>query len=230
MLNKNSTSCINCTCSWPNFKNLTKEQLELINSNRFEANFKAGEIIFKQGSPTSNAVFLSSGLAKIYMEGYDGKSIILSLIKPGSLIAGPGTYIDNRHHYSLAALKETTACFVDMTIIKKMVHENSLFAEGFLKDLSLKSLNTFNKLISFSQKKMHGRLAEGLMHMADDVFNDSTFTCYLTRQELGEFTGMTKESVVRLLKEFHDEEIIHMKNHSIEIVNKPKLEKIMISG
>ena len=30
--------------------------------------------------------------------------------------------------------------------------------------------------------------------------------------------------------EFHDEEIINTKDHSIEILNKPKLEKIMISG
>ncbi|MDA3894207.1 MAG: Crp/Fnr family transcriptional regulator [Salinivirgaceae bacterium] len=230
MFKENHTTCKNCSCSWSNFKNLTDEQLDLINTNRFPANFKSGEIIFKQGSPTSNAVFLSSGIAKIYMEGYDGKNIILAIVKPGSLIAGPGTYVDNRHHYSLAALTETSACFIDMRILKELVHENSMFAEGYLKDLSQKSLGTFHKLVSFSQKKMHGRLAEGLIHLADDIFNSDKYNCHMTRQELGEFTGMTKESVVRLLKEFHDEEIIHLNDHTIEIINKPKLEKIMISG
>lgn len=230
MFQENNSNCKSCNCSWPNFDNLTDEQLELVNSNRFQANFKPGEIIFKQGSPTSNAVFLSSGIAKIYMEGYDGKNIILSIVKPRRLIAGPGVYVDNRHHYSLAALSETTACFVEMSIIKKLVHENSMFAEGYLKDLSVKSLSTFHKLVSFNQKKMHGRLAEGLIHLADEIFNNNKFNCRMTRQELGEFTGMTKESVVRLLKEFHDENIIQLQDHSIEIINKPKLEKIMISG
>lgn len=230
MFKENHTSCKNCSCSWSNFKTLTDEQLDLINSNRYQANFKPGEIIFKQGSPTSNAVFLSNGLAKIYMEGYDNKNIILGLVKPGSLIAGPGAYVDNRHHYSLAALTETTACFIDIRILKQLVHENSMFAEGYLKDVSTKSLSTFHKLVSFSQKKMHGRLAEGLIHMANEIFKTDKFNCNMTRQELGEFTGMTKESVVRLLKEFHDEEIIHLNDHSIEILNKPKLEKIMVSG
>lgn len=230
MFKEDHTTCKNCTCSWPNFENLSDEQLDLINSNRFQANFKAGEIIFKQGSPTSNAVFLSSGIAKIYMEGYDNKNIILSIVKPRLLIAGPGTYVDNRHHYSLAALTETKACFVEMNIIKNLVQENSLFAEGFLKDLSSKSLSTFHKLVSFSQKKMHGRLAEGLVHLADEIFMSDKFNCHMTRQELGEFTGMTKESVVRLLKEFHDENIIQIQDHSIEIINKAKLEKISISG
>jgi CRP/FNR family transcriptional regulator len=230
MFKESTTSCKDCQCKWPNFENLTDEQLALIDSSRYQARFKPGEIIFKQGSPTSNAIFLTSGFAKIYIEGYDNKNIILSIVKPSRLIAGPGSYVDNRHHYSLAAITETTACFVDMSVIKKLVHENSSFAEGYLKDISKKSLNTFNKLLSFSQKKMHGRLAEGLIHLAFDVFEEQKFKCHLTRQELGELTGMTKESVVRLLKEFHDEQIIKMEDSCIEIIDRVKLEKIMVSG
>ncbi|PKP07910.1 MAG: hypothetical protein CVU09_18020 [Bacteroidetes bacterium HGW-Bacteroidetes-4] len=230
MFKESTTSCKDCNCKWPNFENLTDDQLALIDSSRYQARFKPGEIIFKQGSPTSNAIFLTSGFAKIYIEGYDNKNIILSIVKPSHLIAGPGSYVDNRHHYSLAAITETTACFVDMSVIKKLVHDNSSFAEGYLKDISKKSLNTFNKLLSFSQKKMHGRLAEGLIHLAFDVFEEKKFKCYLTRQELGELTGMTKESVVRLLKEFHDEQIIKLEDSYIEIVDRVKLEKIMVSG
>ncbi len=49
--------CGSCTCGWKNFDNLSQDELKVINSNRYEASFKAGEIIFKQGAPTSNAVF-----------------------------------------------------------------------------------------------------------------------------------------------------------------------------
>jgi len=230
MYKESTISCKDCNCKWSNFDNLTDEQLELLNSSRFQAQFKAGEIIFKQGSPTSNAIFLTSGFAKLYMEGYDEKNIILAIAKPARLIAGPGSYIDNRHHYSMAAITETNACFVDMNVIKKLVLENSAFAEGYLRDISRKSLDTFHKLVSFNQKKMHGRLAEGILHLADDIFEANKFNCHLTRQELGDLTGMTKESVVRLLKEFHDEHIIKMDDRVIEILDKPKLQKINISG
>ena len=64
---------------------------------------------------------------------------------------------------------------------------------------------------------VHEILAEGLVHLADEIFEAPKFNCHMTRQELGEFTGMTKESVVRLLKEFHDENIIQLADHSIEI-------------
>jgi len=164
------------------------------------------------------------------MEGYDSKNIILSIALPGMLIAGPGVYVDNRHHFSLAAITDVTACFVDITVIKDLVHKNSIFAEGYLKDLSHKSLDNFNKLVSFTQKKMHGRLAEGLVHLSEVVYKSDSFKCALSRQELGEFTGMTKESVVRLLKEFNDDNIVKVDNSQMEIVDMNKLKKIMISG
>lgn len=69
------TSCANCARCWNNFRNLTEEELELINKNRYEATFKPSEIIIKQSSPASNAIFIISGLAKVYMEGYSGKNL-----------------------------------------------------------------------------------------------------------------------------------------------------------
>lgn len=230
MIEANKNICKSCLTRWSNFENLTDEELEDIGKNRYEADFKAGEIIFKQGSPTSNAIFIVSGLAKVYIEGYDGKNIILAIAKPGMLISGPGTFVDSRHHYSFAALTKTLACFVDMNTMRKAILTNSKFAMGFLEDVSFKALGNFEKLVNFSQKKMHGRLAEGIIHLADEIYNSDQFECILNRKELGEFTGMTKESVVRLLKEFNDENIIEVKQNSIKILNKERLQKIMISG
>ena len=83
-------NCETCTHGWKNFQNLTKEELTLINENRYEATFKPGETIIKQGSPASNALFMASGMAKAYIEGQNGKNFILSIALPGRLILGPG--------------------------------------------------------------------------------------------------------------------------------------------
>jgi len=225
-----SKNCINCAQHWSNFANLTVEQLERVNKTRFEARFKAREVIFKQGSPTSNAIILATGIAKVHIEGYDGKNIILNIIKPNRLISGPGSYVDNRNYYSLTALTDVVACFIDLSVLKELILENSKFAEGYIKFVSQKSINIFNKLVSSTQKKMHGRLAEGLLFLANDIFESDKFQNILSRQELGELTNMTKESVVRVLKEFNDENIIKLENESIEIIDRAKLHKIMTSG
>lgn len=230
MISEKRTACRTCIFRWKNFDNLNDEELELVEQNRTETNFKAGEIIFKQGSPTTSAIFISKGFGKIYIEGHDGKNLIIAIVKPGRLIAGPGAYVDGRHHYSFVALTDIHACFVNINTIKELVHKNSQFAEGYLMDVSLKSLYNFNKLISLTQKKMHGRLAEALLFLSNEIYQAHKFDCMLSRQELGEFSGMTKESVVRLLKELSDDGIIKTNNSYIEILDENRLKKIMSSG
>ena len=79
----NSKGCITCLTSWKNFSNLTAEELKLVNDNRYEATFKPGEIIIKQGSPASNAVFLQTGMAKMYIEGTGGHNMIMGIAQIG---------------------------------------------------------------------------------------------------------------------------------------------------
>ncbi|WP_462279700.1 Crp/Fnr family transcriptional regulator [Salinivirga cyanobacteriivorans] len=227
---KPCNSCGTCPVGWDNFKNLTEAQIKEIDETRFEARYRAGEMIFKQGTPTPNAVFMANGLAKLYLETEEGKRVIIALIKPGRLIGGPGIFIDDTHYFNLAAVEDSTVCFIGMNMLKKMVHENGDFAEGFLRDISIKGLESLRKIITFSQKKMNGRLAEGLLYLSDKIYNTEDFDCQLTRQEIGELTLMTKESVVRLLKEFDEEGILDVKGGRIKILDKERLNKIMQSG
>ena len=69
-----------------------------------------------------------------------------------------------------------------------------------IEDLSVKSYALHSKLVSLTQKKMPGRLAEAILFFADEVCKSDAFDIILSRQELGEMTNMAKESVVRILK------------------------------
>ena len=224
------SSCTDCESGWENFKNLSEDELKYVCENRSLAMFRPGEIIFKQGSPISSAVFLINGMGKLYIEGYDNKKIMIGIAKQKRLIAGPGTYVDNRHHYTLAALTDVKACFIKMDVLKELVLKNSKFAEGFLIDVSKKALNTFYRFLSHSQKKMHGRMAETILYLANQVHESDTFDMLLSRQELGELSGMAKESVVRILKDFSEDQIIEDKCPHIKILDKEKLQLISNMG
>ncbi len=222
--------CRTCLYRWENFKVLTEDQLLLLCNHRYEASFKPGEIIFKKGSPTSSVIFLVSGMAKVFLEGLDGKSIIISIAKPGMMISGPGTYGDMRHHFTLTALTDVKACFIDMIIMKQLVHLNSTFAEGLITDISKKSLLMYYKLIGLTQKKMPGRLADAILYLANQVYETDEFDLILNRQELGDFTNMAKESVIRILKDLEDDGVIESNCSRIKILDKPKLQMISENG
>jgi CRP/FNR family transcriptional regulator, polysaccharide utilization system transcription regulator len=222
--------CRTCMNRWENFKTLTDDQMQIICDHRYEANFKPGEIIFKKGSPTSSIIFLVSGMAKVFLEGLDGKNIIISIAKPGMMISGPGTFGDMRHHFTLTSLTDVKACFIDMVVIKQLVHLNSIFAEGLLADISKKSLLMYYKLIGLTQKKMPGRLADALIYLSNQIYESDEFDIILSRQELGEFTNMAKESVIRILKDFEDGGVISSNCSRIKILDKAKLQMISDNG
>ena len=222
------SSCETCTRRWKNFQHLTKEELRLVNENRYEATFKPGEIMLKQGSPTSNALFIATGMAKTYIEGLNGKNFIISIALPGRLILGPGAYVDSRHTYTVAAITTVQACFINFEVFKQIVRVNGAFAEGLLEDISAKSLGSLTRMVNLSQKKMHGRLADALLYFSDDVFKNDEYEMILSRQELGEMTNMAKECVVRILKELEDSGVIYSDSSQIKIIDREKLIQISV--
>lgn len=224
------SSCETCTHRWKNFQHLTNKELALVNENRYEATFNPGEIILKQGSPTSNALFIATGLAKTYIEGLNGKNFIISIALPGRLILGPGAYVDSRHTYTVAAITTVQACFINFDIFKQLVRTNGAFAEGLLQDISAKSLGSLTRMVNLSQKKMHGRLADALLYFSDVVFKNNEYEMILSRQELGEMTNMAKECVVRILKELEDSGVIYSDASKIKIIDREKLIQISLKG
>ncbi len=230
MSKANICTCEDCTSVWPNFKVLSSDELQYVSQYRFEATFKPGEMIFKQGSPASNAVFLIEGLAKVYMEGQGEKNLIVNIEKPGRMIVGPGLYTDNRHIFTVSALNDVKACFIDSNVIRKLARDNRDFGEILLRDLSLITQVNFFKLMSMTQKKMPGRVAEVLLYLSEEIFESDKFTMLLSRQELADMAGMAKESVVRILKEFSNEGIIDSGCPDFRILDQEKLKMISANG
>jgi CRP-like cAMP-binding protein len=223
-------SCENCTHGWKNFEHLTKNELQLINDNRYEATFKPGEIMIKQGSPTSNALFLANGMAKMYIEGSSGKNFIIGIALPGMLVLGPGAYVNSRHTYSVSAITTVQACFIGFDIFRKLVRENGNFAEGMLEDVSVKSVQSHIRMVNLSQKRMSGRVADALLYFSNEVFRSDEYEMIFSRQELGEMTSMAKECVVRILKEFEDSGVIYSDSSRIKILDREQLIQISEKG
>jgi len=211
------------------FKFLSDKEIELIEKNRFEVKFRKGEIIRKQGTYLSHVISINSGLAKLYIEGFNGKNLILRIVKSTNFIGGPGMYFDQRHHYSVIALVDLSACFIDMNVFKNIIHNNQKFAAEFMKEFSKNMLSTYDRLVSLTQKNTPGRMAEALLYLANDIFESNSFHPSITKTDLAELTGMAKDSAVKILRDFKDDKLIKI-NDRIEILNQSALMKISEFG
>jgi CRP/FNR family transcriptional regulator, polysaccharide utilization system transcription regulator len=224
-----TNNCKDCNCKTTIFKQLSDPELEMMNCSRYEVSFKSGEIMFKQGTPSPHFLCLTTGLAKIYIEGY-GKNLILGLVKPVEYIFGPGIYVDSRHHYSAAAVEDSTACLVDVNTYKQIIRENPDFAEEFIRRVSLQSIFNFEQFISLTQKQMPGRIADALFYLSEKIYCSNPFKMSISRQDLADLSGMSKESAIRILKEFKEEEILNVEGNNFHIINPKQLRQISETG
>jgi CRP/FNR family transcriptional regulator, polysaccharide utilization system transcription regulator len=229
-ISDNNHNCVLCNSKSSIFKCLCTPELEALNETRVEVNFKAGEMIFKQGTPSPYFLCLTSGLAKIYIEGFNGRNLILGIVKPVEYILGPGIYVDNRHHYSAVAVVDSSACLIDILAFKSIIRSNPDFAEEFIRRVSLQAIYNFDQVISLTQKQMPGRIADVLIYLKDNVYESNPFIMSLSRQDIADMSGMSKESAIRILKDFKDEGIIRIDGSRIEITNETQLLKISQTG
>jgi CRP/FNR family transcriptional regulator, polysaccharide utilization system transcription regulator len=220
-----SNNCVNCNCTASIFGRLEKPDLELINQSRYEVRFRAGEMMFKQGTPSPYFLCLTSGMVKIYIEGF-GKNLILGLVKPVDYILGPGIYVDNRHHYSAAAVEDSTACMVDVNAFKTLIRTNADFAEDFIRRISQMTIFNFDQVLSLTQKQMHGRIADVLFYLSEKIYCRNPFDMTISRQDLADLSAMSKESAIRILKEFKEEGILTTEANSIHILKPDLLKQI----
>ncbi|MFH1160825.1 MAG: Crp/Fnr family transcriptional regulator [bacterium] len=218
--------CSTCSMKSPLFGFLRQEELELVNASRRRVIFKSGEIIVKEGAPMSYVLSFTSGIAKVFIQGTGNRRLILQFLKPTQFLGGPGIYLDNMHYFSVVAVEDSSVCFIDIHVFKKIIRENPDFAEAFMKELSKNGVFNYDRFISLTYKNMHGRIADALLYLHHEIYNERNFRIEISRQDLADFTGMSKDSVIRTLKELKEDKLIEVENKFITLRDQDRLERL----
>jgi CRP/FNR family transcriptional regulator len=77
---------------------------------------------------------------------------------------------------------------------------------------------------------MHGRMADGLLYLSKVFFKSDSFKLYLSRQEIADLTAMSKDSAIRILKDFERDGIISMQGNQLSILDTDQLLNISLKG
>ena len=227
---KYCTGCEECNNRFPLFASLTKDEQKLLNKDRYSVRFHAGEVILKQGTRVDYQVSVIDGFAKMYIEGYQNRNLILDFLRPMKLISSTGIQSNSKLRFNVVAIRETLVCFIDLNNFKSVLASNSTFSEQFLIHCSMNYQAALDRMVGLSQKQMHGRVADTLIYLSKDIYNSSTIGDEITRQDIAEYSSMTKDSAIRVLKEFERDQIIRLKGRQIEVLDSNRLDKISDKG
>ena len=210
------------------FKKLTDDEFIRLNYDKTCMLYKKGSIIYKEGTRLTGFYCVLKGIVKILKTGADGKEQIIRFAKKGDIIAYRSLLSLELACTTSKVIDDAVLCNIPRSTLLFLIKNNWEFSLHMLQ-IVCKELGDANDFITdIAQKTVKERLAEMLLLLKDEFELDveNTLQISLTREELANMVGTATESVIRLLSEFKQEQLINLDGRKIKIINIPGLTRI----
>ena len=209
---------------------ISELEFEKLERSSVKLNFKKGETILKQGGAPTHIVYLEKGIVKFNYENEVGKNLIIAIVSAPKILGGANLFYKDNNLFSFVAVEDCEAILMDSKVLENILKDNSRFAMMMFQIASEMFKKAVMNFISLAHKQKEGRIADIILYLAAEVYNQNSFVLSLTRKELSEFAGCSTENVIMTLSRWQTDKIIAMEGKKFEILDLAKLQYISRIG
>ncbi|MBS3812446.1 Crp/Fnr family transcriptional regulator [Candidatus Bipolaricaulota bacterium] len=199
------------TCLSNIFASLDLEHLEELEDRVRMIDFKEGDLIFQEGSPTDGVFIICQGFVRYgKSEKNNGEKVTLRLVGPGEMLGVERLFTDSLSpHFGRArALVETTTGFIEKSYFLSFLQSKNGAFFDFAKVLA-RDVRAFEaRLIRCTCNTIENNLAELLLHLGNkwgkQRDGEIVIPFKFTRKTLASIIGVSKGSVTNALKNFEE--------------------------
>lgn len=233
-MKKNGTTahCQNCPALAKSvFHGFSEKNLDLLANNKIGRSYERGDTFSVQGQAADVVYCIGSGNAKVTRASVRAqKQSIVRIAAAGDLLGYRCIFSEESFRATASALGTTFACKIDKNFIFQMMEDDPSFSRELLKRMGQEIANAENHHHSFCQKNVRERMAESLLLLKKKCGvqegNTWRLDIQLTRSELSDWVGAAKETVIRCLSDFKEENLILQDDDCILILDADKLAEI----
>ena len=222
-------SCTSCSlrhCSI--LKNCRHEFLELIDQTKYYLKFTKGHQLIREGSVADGIYVITSGIVKTHVKGYRKRPFILHLATTGELI-GYQRNEQKKHQVSATAAEDSYVCFIDNKEFDLVLQKNMGVREDLTKEFNKELNKVHSRTVRLAQMSVREKVAEAVLLISQAYgMNHSSkpFTVNLSREDIGDLIGCTKEQVSKNFSDLKSEQVITAAGKQFQILNYKKLKEI----
>jgi CRP-like cAMP-binding protein len=205
---------------------LPVDEYESLFKNSVEKKYAKGKIIFREGAVPSGIFYIKSGKIKKYKVDSFGKEKIFYVANTGELIGYHSVLAAESYPDSASALEECMIIFIPQVDFLNVLDQSQTLPGRLLKTLSHEFGVLANTISVSAQRSARERLAITLIILREKYKNEAVPgqpVINLSREDIANIVGTTRENVVRLLREFKDELLIETKGRKIWITDLKKM-------
>lgn len=164
------------------------------------------------GEKADTLYYLVKGSAIVMVKDEEGKEMILSYLNEGEFFGEVGLFEENQTRS--ASVKARTTCEIAEVSYKKfrqLIQVNPEILMHLTAQLSHRLQNTSRQVTNLAFLDVAGRIAQTLINlskMPDAMTHPDGMQIKITRQEIGQMVGCSRETVGRILKMLEDQNLI----------------------
>ncbi len=212
------------------FSNLPDQIKEEFLSQMIVKQFKKGQNIFTEGTYPSGIYFIKKGKIKKFKSLNHGKEQIIYVCCEGELLGYAAFLSEEWYPDSAASLTDATIGFLSKDRLLKLLDQYDELSRMLMKNLSHEFGVLVNFIANLAQKTVRERVALTLMILQEkfkDNINDSNeIQIVLTRADVANMVGTAVATLVRILHDFKEENLIRTQGRMIVILDKQQLLEI----
>lgn len=211
----------------PLFASFTDEELREIRRGLKLETFKRGDGIFSSGDSADRMFIVYEGFMKISMYLSDGREQILYIYKKHDFVGGFNILYQDKYVYNASATTNAKIIVISKYDFENIMLKNKDFVLKVLEEAYFRIRKSEELIDRLSVINADMKLAKALINLIkiSGSITDGKVAVDLkiNREEMGSFTGLTRETISRKLSQFQDEGIITVERNKIIIEDIKKL-------
>lgn len=181
--------------------------------------------VYTQGSYPNAVYFIVKGKIKTTRANSLGNELITGLYAEGDFFGYTELLEEAPYAESAVALEDTELSTIHKDDFFSLIHNNRDVANKFIKMLSNNVLEKEERLLNLAYSSVRRRVAEALIFLQNTYQKQGTsnFSMAITRDDLSDLVGASKETVIRTLSDFKEEGLVKISGSTITLVKTDKL-------
>jgi CRP/FNR family transcriptional regulator len=190
------------------------------------------EALYKMGDPFRNLYAVRFGHFKTYQVNAAGETQITGFQMAGELL-GMDAISADRHHCDAVALEDSEVCEIPFANLEELFGQVPALLRHFHRIMSREITREQNAMLLLGNMRAEQRFAVFLVNKsaryAARGYSPTSFQLRMSREDIGNYLGLTIESISRLLSRFKKLGLLRVDKREVTLLDPARL-KAMAAG
>ncbi len=205
------------------FRDLSKEELAMVDKSIVMTTAHKGKLIYSPGETGETLFLLKIGLIHIYRLSSEGRKFIIQTVEPMTFFGEMPAFGQGMRNFFAEAAEDCLICVMGRADVERLLLLKPQVGLRMLEEIGHRLHDSQERLGDSAFKGIPARVASLLVSLSSQGVHEIRG---LSHQDLADMIGVYRETVTNTLGHFRDEGLIDIGRKKISILNSEKLSEI----